>query len=276
VSYFTTSLLREKITLLDGALSSSPEGAFEQSIIRANRMVLEFRNGAEAETVVVRAHTVHVTLMLCSVLMESFYKGGLFLSREAEHDWHATWKKAVSDHELDFNPGLWAAVYVNGVPMFRTEGESAHYIDLVERYEKSVAESVLSTMTGRKGETSRRVGEALLMDHSVQVAAFLQDAPESTTCAIIHRLEGKYEFFNFTIVAAEAPARIVSSLAVAASILEILNLDLFIKGISRKSPFSAEEQKRLQLAKNRAAVLKQEVSRFESEKEVSYNPARPF
>lgn len=121
---FAAALQREKMTFADPA-----GGAGDDAVtIRSNRMALETGGG---EAIVIRAQTMHLTLLLASRAMANYFKEGDYKSRAKPFDWERQWNALLSNYERKYNPEAWAAVYIDGEAVFRTRRDP--YLDVVEK-----------------------------------------------------------------------------------------------------------------------------------------------
>ena len=122
---FNASLVREKIVLIDEDGPEVYEGEAGKggdgkgpTVIRSNRIFLKLGARAATEKVVVRAQNMHTTLRIASKLLFSYYKQGLFIDRLTDVEWDRLWDSVLSTYEKEFNPDIWAAIYINGKPVF--------------------------------------------------------------------------------------------------------------------------------------------------------------
>lgn len=260
---FVTQLIREKLTSVDTPAEGSIDLKPPVNIIRSNRMLLKLHHGVERENVVIRAQAMHVTLHLAARIMMEFETGGLFLSRDAFFDWEALWESVLSPYERRHNPNVWCAIYVNGVPVFKSALGHSEYMDRLERNAVVLGEGRLyDAMLDNEEEEPRGVADlALRVDHSTQVAMHLQTFAEKLVCRIFYRIKGKYGAFSFAIDGAPTITRLVDALRVAAAFTEQANLKLMSESLATSTV--SELRHKVQDAAVQLDYLAQEIAAFE-------------
>lgn len=270
---FNTSLVREKMVLMD---ETAKDGAAPPEI-RSNRIYLELHDGNKTEKIVVRAQNMHVTLRFAGQIMESFRTEGLFLDRSTPYEWGKVWYGLLSNYEVDNNPDVWSAIYVNGKPLFKTV--KSPFVDVVEK----CALLTLDNYEGVKNITAgmlKQAGREMNITHSTNVAVLFAENGSNMRCSVMHRARGSNTTFNFIVEDRTPGERIAKSLTMSSNFLEALNLHYLAK--QWKEKFDKEKGKKdftlLKKARDAVArliILEQEVFDFENHYNVKYRPERP-
>lgn len=271
---FITSLVREKMTFNDTAFAGDDESG---ATVRSNRLLLKLYHKDKVEKVAVRTQTMHTTLLLASKIMFSYFKNGLFSGRADSYDWDTQWDAVLSDYERKYNPNIWAVIYVDGNPVFRTKEDP--YLDIVEKCAVLNADNYDATI-GVTETALRQVGKSMRIDHATHVAAVFTDVRNAMKCGIVHRVDGKNTTFNFTAAKGDWQRRIVQTLVTAAAFLEALNLRLVVRDLQGKIrrkeiTTTSPEAARLRSAAARGMLLHKSIGSFEGMYEVKYHPAKP-
>lgn len=273
---FSTSLVREKIVLVDDGLSDGTDSQ-EPIVIRSNRIFLRLTQGKTVEKVVIRAQNMHTTLRLAGKMLFSHYRMGSFLGRENPYDWQVQWDSVLSAYEKEYNPNIWAAIYINGKPVFKTT--TSPFVDVIEQCALLTIDNYDATM--EVTETAlKQVGKAMRINHSSNVAAVINDGDDTIRCGIIHRADGRDSTFSFTATGGEAHNRIVQTIGVAAAFLEAFNLSFTVRALKAKLrrgevPKISPENNQMRAATGRQVALNKSISSFEEIYAVKYRPEKP-
>jgi hypothetical protein len=272
---FVTSLVREKMDFVDTSHVDGNEN--ELTTIRSNRVFLNLGHNRPTERVVVRAQTMHLTLSLASRVMFSYFKNGFFRGREEGYEWQSQWDSVLSGHEKKFNPNIWAAIYINGAPIFKTQ--ASPYIDIVEKCALLTNDNY-DAVPAVAEKAFKQLGREIKVKHNANVAATFNDHESIMKCGIVHRIGGQAKAINFIAEGGSAENRIVQSLATASAFLEGLNLQMAVRELRGKirdneiTPASPEGA-RLRSAAARMMVLNKAIESFEEIYDVKYRPAKP-
>jgi hypothetical protein len=272
---FNASLVREKIILVD---DSAPE-ADEQgpTVIRSNRIFLKIGKRAATEKIVVRTQNMHTTLRLASKIMFDYYRNGLFLDRTTPFDWEGQWDAVLSTYEKEYNPQVWAAVYINGKPVFKTT--KSPFVDVIEQCALLTIDNYDATMEVTESAL-KQIGRAIRINHSSNVATVFTDDSHAMRCGVIHRAGGKDTTFSFTCEGGEARNRIVQSVSIAAAFLEAINLQFVVKGLQDKLKRGeiakvGKDANQLRTGTARLVALDKGIAGFEEIYTVKYRPEKP-
>jgi hypothetical protein len=274
---FNASLVREKIILTDDGAGASARADAGSTTIRSNRILLKLGHRAATEKIVIRAQNMHTTLRFASRILYSYHKGGSFLNRATPYDWDVQWDGVLSRYEKEFNQNSWAAVYINGKPLFKTT--SSPFVDVIEQCALLSIDNYDATMTVTESAL-KQVGRAMRIQHSSNVATIFTDSGDSMRCGIIHRTEMRDTTFNFTATGGEQHNRTVQSLSVAADYLEAINLRFVIRGLQeklRKGEVAkiSPEANQIRMAAARQMSINKGITSFEDVYTVKYRPEKP-
>lgn len=273
---FNTSLVREKIIFTEGAIGDAGDGK-EPVVIRSNRMFLRLGKSPELEKVVIRSQNMHTTLRLAAKVLGGFYEEGLILPRAKPFDWSKQWEESLSSYEKDFNPGIWAAVYINGRSVFKTV--TSPFVDVIEKCALLTIDNYDATMEVTEGAL-KQIGHAMRINHNSNVAAVFTDFGESMRCGIIHRTDKKDVAFNFTAAGGDQQTRIIQSIGATAAFLEAFNLRFTIHALREKiragaAKAASHENNQVRSAIIRQGAINKAIRTFEEVYDVKYRPAKP-
>jgi hypothetical protein len=274
---FNTSLVREKIVFIDDVGTPDIDDLDDgPNVVRSNRMFLKLGDKG-TEKIVVRAQNMHTTLRMASKVLAEFFKGGSLSGRAKPLEWDEFWAGMLSNYEREFNPYNWAAVYVNGKPVFRTK--TSPFVDVVEQCALLTIDNYDATMKVAQGAL-KKVGKAMRIKHSTSVAAVLTDNGEQMRCGFLYRADGNDLAFNFSASGGEMPGRVVQSTGIAAALLEALNLRYITRRLQEKlgetsGMKSTAEANQLRGATGRLVALDKGISSFEELYDVRYRPEKP-
>ena len=275
---FNTSLVREKIIFIDDTDAPDADDVMDDgpNVVRSNRMFLKLGDKG-GEKIVVRAQNMHTALRVASKVLAEFFKHGPIMGRARPVDWDEFWNAMVSNYEREFNPYNWAAIYVNGKPIFRTK--TSTFVDVVEQCALLTTDNYDATMKVAQGAL-KKVGKAMRIKHSTSVAAVLTDNSEMMRCGFLYRTDGNDLAFNFSATGGEMPGRIVQSTGIAAALLEALNLRYVTRRLQEKmgetsGMKSTAEANQLRGATGRLVALDKGISSFEDIYDVRYRPEKP-
>lgn len=268
-----TSLVREKMTLNDKVVTDQSAPV----IIRSNRIALRLGEFAKKENLVVRTQTMHSALLLASKLMYSYYHNGPFTGRAESFDWQAQWDSIQSAYDVNYNPDRWAAVYLDGKPVFHTKPEL--YMDVVEKCALLNPESY-DAAVAQIEKTLEQVGQHKSVEHVSNVAVTFMDRDGIMQCGNVHRSFGKNTTFSFTAAGSTENHRVTQAMSVAAALIEGLNLQHVVQTMQEKvraqeiTPNSVAANK-MRSATARMIKLSQHIDAFEGSYDVKYRPAKP-
>jgi hypothetical protein len=274
---FSTSLVREKIEFLD----DSAEGLAKAAVVRSNRIFLRLPSAddsARVDKIVIRTQTMPTALRLAGKVMFSYYRNGIFSVRSEPYDWATQWEAVLSGYDLAFTPDLWAAVYVNGKSAFKTI--NSPFVDIVEQCALLSLDNYDAAIHVTE-DALRKIGRAMRINHSSNVAAVLSDSGAEMRCGIIHRTDGRDATFNFMASGgADVSHRVVQSFGTAAAFVEAINLQRVIRTMqekirAREAAKASPEATKLRAATARMTAIDKAINSFEDMYSVRYRPAKP-
>lgn len=274
MDHFSTSLVREKIVFIDDGLGGEALTEKIPDTVRSNRIFLKLLSPSGVEKVVIRAQNMHSTLRFAARILLRFHRQGSLLK---DIDWAHQWDSTLSEYEKKYNQKIWAAVYINGKSVFKTI--SSPFVDIVEQCALLTIDNYDATMDVTE-DALKRIGRAVHINHSSNVAAVISNENGTTRCGIIHRGENQNTTFNFTATGGEDYPRIIHAIYAAADFLEAINLRFIIrnvhKGIKKGEVNKvSKEADQAYEALERVAELGERVVEFEHAHKVKYRPERP-
>lgn len=274
---FATSLVREKMTFTDQAAPISMDGVSSGTVIRSNRVPLKLTTGGITEKIIIRAQTMHVAMLLAARMMFSYYRNGPFSGRDPAYDWDGQWQSVLSGYEKNYNPNVWAAIYINGAPVFKTMSDP--YMDIVEKCALLAGDNYETTPAVAE-KAFRQAGKEMKITHDTNVAAVFTTNDGEMNCGIVHRAAGNAQAFNFMVGGGDEDHRVVQCITAAAALLEGLNLSMVVKDLQNKVRMkeitpSSVEAGRMRAAAARMVLLNKTITGFEEIYDVKYRPGKP-
>jgi hypothetical protein len=267
---FNATLIREKITLTGG------EDA-RPVILRSNRLHLALGDRVTTEDIVIRAHSMHVALRLAARVFYSYHKNGFFNRRAEPFDWAAAWDLLLTTHDRKHHPAVWAAVYINSKPVFKTTDESV--IDIVEQcalrdpgdYDAAIASTVRAL---------EKSGQQARIEQAAKVGAVFTDDGRTLRCGINYRADGRNATFNFMTAKGELFSRVPQGFNIAGAFLEAIDIRHYLRVTFKRLQSgevakNAPEMARYYAAPARLRDLRKALSSFEEHFEVKYRPEKP-
>jgi hypothetical protein len=282
MSRFNTHLLREKFVIHDSAgaveVNGDPQGPV---VALSNRISIDLTDekGRLEDTMVVRAHNMHICARIVSRIIQSHDSGGSLLTRALPFDWEAMWDTVVSEYETNYNKQLWGVVYSGGKILF-AKGSYHPFLDVIENcqasnrgeYEKSIRMAE---------DTFRTNGKIVRIDYDGNVALTLHLEPRQSRIGVIVRNPQKTATFNFSVAAkAERDINHPQCIGAAAAFLEGIQL-AFVVGMNEekiklgKIERHSRDEKMTRDGRARLSRLNAEISTLEGTFEVRYRPERP-
>jgi hypothetical protein len=277
---FNTSLVREKIVFTgDGlAFGDVPPAEDGKITVRSNRIVLNLDGaGGKKEAVVIRAQTMAATLRYASRIMHSYFRNGLFLSRESSFDWLANWNAIVSSYDRSYRTGLWGSVHINGNAVFKTM--NSPLVDILEKCATLSKDDYDAAMNVTESAL-RQIGHEMRINHETNIGAVFHDKGDSIRCGIIHRDDSADTTFSFTAKGGEREVRIVEGIRITSAFLEGIDLRytnrrLFEKLRRREAPAVGPEANQQRRAYTRLLAVSRVIQNFEEFFDVRYRPEKP-
>ncbi len=276
---FSTTLLREKFVISDNR-GETTEG--HPIIAVSNRMVVPLTdsNGKLIETFIIRAQTMHACIRMAGKIMQTFMRAGPLMARDEQFNFQEAWDNIIEDHERQFNPDRWIAVYSGGRLVFG--GEDHHmFLDMVEKcesrnpgdYEKAIKLAE---------EAFANLGKQVTISHEGHIGLVATIKKGHGKCGLILRNPNRRTTFNFIAENKEADVNVspTQCMTVAAAFLEGIQLAFQIGMANEKLRVGAikrysEEDRRAESGRRRLGRLNAEIRTFENAFDVRYRPEKP-
>lgn len=274
-----TSLLRERFTI-----HHPDKDGVEIIQAMGNRILLPLvsKNGEVRERLIIRAHSMHMTLRLAAVVTQEFYKRGALLNRQTPFSWRNAWQDLVTDFEGPHVPETWCAVYNNGKTIFK-DGTYHPFLDVIEQCDiKNRAEYDRAILIAE--DIFKKAGKVVHIDHDTNIALVIGVMEEKTRCGLILRAPTRTTTFNVQI----EPKKDNSSreigahdgLIIAADFLEAIQLAVttgFVQSqiIRGKIRETSPQGRKAKASLNRIGRLNQSIMLYEKQFDLRYRPERP-
>lgn len=277
---FKSTLLREKFTIKEGAIEE--EKPRSSLVAMSNRMVLELTDaqGTVAETLIVRAHTMHSCVRFSARLIQAFIDEGPIMNRPKPFDWEASWEATIKDYERAHNPDLWVAVYAGGKPVFE-RGKHHPLLDMIEKCDFT-SEEPYDYSVAIAEESFQKAGKDVTIEYDGKMAMVANFEEGMGKCAFILRHPNRTTTFNFKAhaVAGGKDVSIPQCLSAGAALLEGIQLAFTVgmnnekinRGLIKR--YTEAEQKTKD-ARQRLGRLGEELNSLENTYTVHYRPERP-
>ncbi len=277
MSVFEAMLVRERIDMTQRPIDAGADAQAELTVIRSTRLHLPLPGRVKVENVVVRAQNMQTTLRIGAKVLFSFYKSGPFTGRKEAFDWDGMWDLLQSSYDRKYSPELWAAVYINGEAVFKTD--KAPFTDVIEQCALLSVDNYDATMTLTE-KVLGHMGKDAHIEHTAKVASVFTDDGSHVRCGVIHRADGKDSTFSFTASGGELYSRVVQGFYIAASFLEAIDIRHYMRDVQRKLNTGKLARTSPEMAKYNAGPQRLKELRlaheaFEEHFEVRYRPEKP-
>lgn len=277
MSVFEAMLVRERINITQRPIDAGPDAQTETTVIRSTRLHLPLPGSVKVENVVIRAQNMHTTLRIGAKVLFSFYKSGSFRTRAEPFDWQAMWEMLHTSYELKFSPDVWAAIYVDGDAVFKTE--HAPFVDVIEQCALLSVDNYDATMPLTE-KVLGHLGQDAHIEHVAKVASVFTDDGAHMRCGVIHRAEGKDTTFSFTATGGEVYSRVIQGFNIAASFLEAIDIRYYMRDVHKKLNTgklarTSPEMGKFNAGPQRLKDLRRGLDAFEQHFEVRYRPEKP-
>lgn len=274
---FEAMLVRERINMSQRPVDAGAEGQTQLTVIRSTRLHLQLPGRVRTENVVIRAQNMHTTLRIGAKVLFSFFKNGLFTRRAEPFDWSAMWELLLTNYERKYAPDLWAAVYIDGEAVFKTE--KAPFVDVIEQCALLSVDNYDATMQLTE-KVMGHLGHDTQIEHVAKVAAVFTDEGTQLRCGVIHRSGGKDTTFSFTASGGETYSRVIQGFHIAASFLEAIEIRHYMREVQRKLHIggltkSSPEMVKYNAGPQRLKDLRRALETFEEHFNVYYRPEKP-
>lgn len=274
---FEAMLVRERINLTQRPIDAGVQVEPHVSVIRSTRLHLQLSGRVKVENVVIRAQNMHTTLRIGAKVLFSFYKTGHFAKRVEPFDWQSMWDLLLTNYEHKYAPELWAAVYIDGDAVFKTD--KAPFVDVIEQCALLSVDNYDATMTLTE-KVLGHLGQDAHIEHTAKVASVFTDDGVQMRCGVIHRADGKDTTFSFTASGGEVYSRVMQGFLIAASFLEATDIRYYMREIQKKLHTGELTKASPEMAKYNAGPqrlkdLRLGLQAFEEHFDVRYRPEKP-
>lgn len=275
---FSTTLLREKFTLKDSREGNEPIIALSNRV----SIALPDTRGRIAEVFVVRSQTMYTCIRMAAKIAQTFFRQGPLMPRDPKFDFQEAWADIIFDHERQFNPKCWVAVYNGGKRIFHANEYHA-FFDLIENCDVKNASGNYDTTVFLAEEIFASNGKNISIEQESHTGMVLDVKKKKARCGLI--LRSPVRRTNFSFVAEtedekENPINIAQCLNIGASFLEGAHLAFLIgrtNELLRLNQITkyGEDDKKAASARRRMARLNSDIKLFEKKFNASYRPERP-
>jgi hypothetical protein len=274
-----TSLLRERFVI------HHPDKSGTEIVVAVgNRILLPLvsLNGEIKERIIIRAHSMHMTLRMAALVVKEFHTKGPLLNRQSPFSWKDAWYDVTSDFERPHTPETWCAVYNNGRPVY-SDGEYHPFLDVIEQCDiKNRAEYDRAIIIAE--DVFKKAGKVVSIDHDTNIALVIGVLEEKTRCGLILRASARTTTFNIQIEEKTGEdkhkLKFHDGLSMAADFLEAIQLAVTTgftqRQINRgKVRETSPEARKAKAAINRIGRLNQSIQGIENFFDVRYRPEKP-
>jgi len=272
-----TSLLRERFTITEKNSNQTPIIALGNRIL----LPLKSKNGEINERFVIRAHSMHMALMMAARVTQEFYESGPIMHRTIKLPWKDIWYDISSDFERPHTPETWISIYNNGRPVFQ-DGEHHPFLDIIEQcdiknreeYDRAIPMAI---------DVFKQAGKDVEIEHDVNIASVIGTMDDTTRCGLILRAPDKTSTFNFTLSPNRKKDFIPEphhGLELASIYLEAIQLSVLAGFVDAKIDQgkvreTSSEAMRAKASYKRIGRLNQSISGFENMYSIRYRPEKP-
>lgn len=279
---FQTTLLREKFIIRDARSEGAPAAPI---MAVSNRMVINLPLPATAsgdksiETFIIRAQTMHSCVRMAAKMLQTYEMDGPLQGRAHQYDWASAWDVALEEHERQFHPDRWVAVYHKGEILYQS-GQHNGFLDVIEsceaknrgRYEQSqkMAEAAFA-----------KLGKIVTIAYDGGIALVMNLNNRTCRCGLMVRAPEKKTSFNFMSDSrTEDPISAAQCLLTAANYLEGVQLAYTIGAANEKAhleiiPRYGPQMQEADSALRRMGKLQNAIKMFEQAYQVRYRPEPP-
>ncbi|MEK7801750.1 MAG: hypothetical protein AAB276_04780, partial [Pseudomonadota bacterium] len=168
-----TTLLREKFTLSDHI-----DDQVAPVIAMSNRVPLLLLDaaGQVSETFIVRAQNMHTSIRMAAQILQTFMRVGPLMARAEPYRFDEALARILPEHELNYNPHRWVAVYNKGKVIF-SSGEYHAFLDVIEKCD-SINPGNYDRSVGIAEDTFRKMGKELSIQHESNIGMVIHVKPE--------------------------------------------------------------------------------------------------
>ena len=270
------SLLREKFTIREIGLDSTPV------IALGNRLVINLPN--HSIPLVIRAHSMHMTLRLGADIMRQLSFINHVENVENLFNWEEMWTKLITPYEQEATPETWIVIYYKGNPIYQ---DNFHHMffDIIEQceFKNNMADSRYEKSIIMAQKAFQQLGRNVLIEEESHVGFILDNASsEELRFAIILRMPGHKGTF-ITRLSQNDEQKIrpndFTAMMIAASFIEALNMSVRAGFMEKNFPTnrkpSYEQTKAHANIIKRLKALSIAIDQAENKYSILYRPEKP-
>jgi hypothetical protein len=270
------SLLREKFVIRETTDKSS------LFVANGNRMKIDVPG--VKHPIVIRAHSMHMTLRLASKITE-IYEWTKTVEKITEtFDWEKMWMDQIEGFEEKYTPHTWVAVYHAG-QMIYSYNDHHIFFDILENCEhknsqssKKYDQSILMTQ-----KAFEQMGRTVMIEQESHMGFVLDVTDEENRFAITLRLPDHKSTFTTRLT----PSRdqtieptASDSIMMASDFIETVNLSVqggFMRKRIEKGKIrnGSDDMKRFKAFQTRCSSLQFSINQMESKYNIKYRPEKP-
>ncbi len=275
-----TSLLREKFVISDPKLANKKDAA---TIALSNRMVLDLVNPQTDthETYVVRAQNMHSVVRMAAHILDEYNTNGPIAAR-GYYNWEKAWEETLTDHEQNYNPEHWLAIYHKGRRIFAAKENEVHpFLDMIEKCDFGNTENYDYAIPMAE-ELLKQTGKPINMVYDANVALNVTIEDNEARIGVILRGSNKTTTFNFSAKPRyeNDDIDIPLCLNTASLFLEGVQLAFTVGMNAQKLKLGiverlTEEHKQTRAERERLESLQDEAADLGTVLDIHYRPERP-
>lgn len=270
------SLLREKFIIRETTDRSS------LFVANGNRMKIDIPG--IPHPIVIRAHSMHMTLRFVAKIVEIFEWTKSVVEITDTFDWEKIWLDLISKFEEKHTPKTWIAVYHKGHPIY-TYNEYHVFFDVLENCEhknsqRSEKYDQSISMTQKAFE---QMGRTVMIEQESHMGFVLDTTNTENRFAITLRLPDHKSTFSTRAQASKeqkVEPTASESITMASYFIEAVNLSVqcgFMRKRIEKGKIEqgSDEMKRFRAFQAQCGYLQFAINQMESKYNIKYRPEKP-
>lgn len=270
----TLSLLREKFTIREIGLDATP------TIALGNRLLIDLPG--QKTPLIIRGHSMHMTLRLGAELMKQLSYLTHIENVETMFDWAKLWAKHADQYEKTVTPETWIVIYYKGQIIFE---ESPHhgFLDIIEQceYKNNMKGEHYQKSLIMAQQAFQQMGRSVMIEEESHVGFILDNEDRlEMRFAIILRMPGHRGTFVVRLSKNAVRPETHDALMIAADFIEAINMAVRL-GFLEKQLTQQKKGSISELIKNqsvfskRLSTLSVRVQQAETKFTMKYRPERP-
>lgn len=269
------SLLREKFCVRDIASNKEP------LVVLGNRLQIPLGPTGREPPLVIRCHSLHMTLRLLALFIRESEFTGLSEDAAAGYAWAEKWNDLRDGFEKKHSPDTWVTVYHKGKCLFHA-GETHAFFDVIEHCQYGNREQYDYAVEMAQA-TFKKAGKSLLIEHESHVGYVQETIGDTIRLALVLRLPGQKATFTVLVQGAgddELPPPDYKAMQIGADFIEAINRSVqagFLqrKILDNKLSDTSQEGRQFKSLTKRIRELNNDIIRNENRYHVKYRPEKP-